>query len=61
MEKLKELLKEDTKKNVELNLLNSKVKPENRVNEIMNNLNQIAQLIYKMINLYEDGIRNLQC
>jgi hypothetical protein len=63
MEKLKELLKnmeEDKKKYVELNLFNSKVKPENikKVNEIMDNLNQIGQLIYKMINLYEDEINS---
>ena len=63
MEKLKELLKnmeEDRKKYVELDLFNSKVKPENikKVNEIMDNLNQIAQLIYKMINLYEDEINS---
>jgi hypothetical protein len=53
-------MEEDKKKYVELNLFNSKVKPENikKVNEIMDNLNQIAQLIYKMINLYEDEINS---
>jgi len=63
MEKLKELLKimeEDRKKYLDLNLFNSKDKPENikNVKEIEDNLNQIVQLIYKMINLYEDEINS---
>jgi len=63
MEKLKELLKimeENRKKYLALNLFNSKDKPENikNVKEIEDNLNQIAQLIYKMINLYEDEINS---
>ena len=57
MEKLKELY---IQKYFSLNLFNSKDKPENitKVKEIEDNLKIIAQLIYKMINLYEDEINS---
>lgn len=59
MEKLKELLKNNETQNYfPLNLFNSKDKPENIINKFENNLKLIAQLIYKMINLYEDEINS---